>query len=118
MKHYIPIYKSPYEEDRYYIEISNSMYPVLIKNDNTCYIDNFKYEDNPTKYDVVAEGDNLFIVVTLETINKTFRMTEEELNKYSTKLNFITQQIEYDEETMKILDSIPDNCGVEDCEKY
>lgn len=118
-KHYIPIYKSPHDEDRFYIEINNSMYPVLLNTDNTCYIDNLKYENNPTKYNVVTEGDNQFIEVTLESINKTFRITEEELSKCSTKLNFsITPQIEYDEEIMKMLDSIPDNCEVEDCEMW
>lgn len=115
--YYIPIHKSPYEEDRFYIEICNSMYPVVLNGD-TCYIDNFKYETESVKYDVVSEGENLFIEVTLESINKTFSMTEEELDECSTVLSYITPQIEYSEDDDEFWDELTNKFLEENPMKY
>ncbi|RTJ78308.1 hypothetical protein [Campylobacter jejuni] len=115
--YYIPIHKSPYEEDKFHIEIHDSMYPIVLNGD-TCYIDNFKYETDPVEYDVVSEGENLFIEVTLESINKTFRMTEEELNKCSTVLGYITPQIEYSEDDDEFWDELTNKFLEENPSKY
>lgn len=83
MKYYIPIYESPYN-DGYYMELDDLMFPVLIK-DNKAYIDNYSYsfEKESFAYPVIHKNNHIYIEVTLETINKTFRMSEEELKAHS-----------------------------------
>lgn len=83
MKYFIPILKSPYK-DGHYMVLDDLMFPVLVKN-NKAYIDNYSYsfEKESFAYPVIHKNNCIYIEVTLETINKTFRMSEEELKYHS-----------------------------------
>lgn len=81
MKYYIPILESPYK-DGHYMVLDDLMFPVLIK-DNKAYIDNYSYDDVSFAYPIIYKNNCIYIEATLETINKTFRMSEEELRCHS-----------------------------------